>query len=131
ATVVELCLHHRGEHAAPAMGRQHADDGDTGGRDLPAARHRHAIGEGACAADDLVAVERRMHSVDIDPLREALGVLGRALMAEIVADRVDRLAQLLHGGAGPYLDIHFSTLTARAARTRASTGARSRLRSGR
>ena len=42
AAVLELRRHQRRQHAAAAVRRQHADDGDAAGRDRAAARHRHA-----------------------------------------------------------------------------------------
>ena len=54
--VVEQRLHHRAQHAAPAVRRQDADDGDTRGRDPRATRDRDVERHRPRAADD-VAVD--------------------------------------------------------------------------
>jgi hypothetical protein len=69
-TGVELGAHHRGEHASPAMGRQHADDAHPGGPD-PAARHRELQREGTRAADHPPIVPGAVHPLGRHEAREA------------------------------------------------------------
>ncbi|HKU58616.1 MAG TPA: hypothetical protein VJP39_03330 [Gaiellaceae bacterium] len=104
--VVELRAHQLHEDAAAAVRRQHADDGRAADVDVRPARHRHSEREHAGAADDRVAVERRVNPVHRYPRGEALGFLRGRFAAEVVADRVDGAAQLVHVPAGTNLDRH-------------------------
>jgi hypothetical protein len=47
-----------------------------------------------------------MHAVDVDPVREPLGVLDGVVLTEVVADRVDRGSQLLVVAARLDADRH-------------------------
>jgi hypothetical protein len=69
--VVELRAHHRREHAAPPVGRQHADHGDARGGYAPA-RHRQLEGERARAADRGSVLPRRVHALRLEHVREPL-----------------------------------------------------------
>ena len=71
ADVLELGAHHLGEDPATAMGRQDADDRDAAAADRPA-RNGQLEGERARAADDAVAVDRRVHPFERQVAREPL-----------------------------------------------------------
>ena len=96
--VVDLRTHHPGQQAAPPMRRQHADDRDAGAWHRPA-RNGHLEREHPCPADDLLAVEGRVHPLGGKHLREALGLLTRRHPTEVVADRARRLAELVQRAA--------------------------------
>ena len=92
--VVELRPHHRAQDAAPAMGRERADDGHAGGRD-DGAGDGQLERERARAADDRAVLAGGVHALDGQVLREALHALLGRLHAEVLADREDRLPELL------------------------------------
>ena len=93
ADVLELGAHHRREDAAATMRGQDADDGDAAAANR-AARDRQLERERARAADDPVAVERRVHPLQRQHFAAnrcaASSSAGSA--AEVVRDRADGVA---------------------------------------
>jgi hypothetical protein len=105
AEVVELRTHHRTEDTASAMRRERADDRDAAGRD-DRTRDGELERERAGAADDDPVLARGVHALDREVSREALHALLGRLHAEVLADREDRLAELVEVAAGPHLEAH-------------------------
>jgi hypothetical protein len=103
--VRQLALHQLRQRAFAAMGRQHADGHDAGGRNLPAARNGRVEQIGAGAPDDRVTVEGGVNALRGKDRREALDVLLRRAAAKVVPDRVERPSHFL-GRADPDLDRH-------------------------
>src|SRR3954454_5524905 len=91
--VAQLRVHHRAQGTAPPMRRIHTDNGDAAARKHTAG-YRELEREGACAADDLTVLERRVHALDRQHLRESLDPRLVGHPAEVLADAVERTSEL-------------------------------------
>ena len=92
--VAQLRVHHRAQHAAPAMRRVDADDRHAAAREHRAG-YRELERKRAGAADDLAVLERRVHALEREHLLEALDPLLRELGVEVLADPVEGAAVLV------------------------------------
>src|SRR5262249_20676890 len=106
--VARLRVHHRPEYAAARMRRLTADGGHPGARER-AARYGQPERERACAADDLLVLEGRVHALVRQRRDKGLEPLLTWRRIEVLADRADGMAVLLLVGAGANVE-HAATL---------------------
>ena len=103
--VVELGPHQAAKNAAPPVRRVRADDRHARGRhDRPG--DRQLEGERAAAPDDAPVLPDGVHALDREVLREPLHALLGRVEPEVLADREDRLPELLEIPRLPDSECH-------------------------